>query len=308
MEEVLDPSLPIVDAHHHIWDRPGSRYLIDEYENDARSGHNIQKSLFVECRLAYREDGPVAFRPVGETEFVAASARDGLIAGIVARADLRVPEIEDVLAAHAEAARGRLRGIRHSIAWDAVVPATTVMPPDLLDDPAFHAGFAALGRAGLSFDAWVFHPQIPALTAVARRHPDVQIILEHIGCPLGIGPYGGRRNEVLQEWRSSLTELAKCPNVAIKLGGIGQPRLGLEWPDPMRTTSEELVRAWGEELRWCAEKFGVARSMFEANFPMDKQSFQYHVAWNAFKQIMIDASQAERSALFHDTATRIYRL
>lgn len=310
MEEILDPELPICDPHHHLWDRPGHRYLIDEYTADTRSGHNVRCSVEIECRLAYRSDGPETFRSVGETEYVAASDKDALIAGMVVFADLRIPEIEDLLAAHREVSGGRLRGVRHSIAWDAVIPATRAMPANLLDDPAFDKGLDVLGRQGLTFDAWLYHPQLPGLAELARRHLDVQIVLEHFGTPLGIGPYSGRRDEVYDLWRSSMKDLSACPNVAVKLGGIGQARLGVEWPNDSRevTTSDDIARVWGEPLRWCIEQFGAARCMFESNFPVDGEVFNYVAVWNAYKRMTADASADERSALFHDSAVRVYQL
>jgi predicted TIM-barrel fold metal-dependent hydrolase len=312
MEEILEPDLLICDPHHHLWNHPGSRFMVDELRADTGSGHGVVRTVFVECLSGYRTDGPEAFRPVGETEFVVAADPVGFIAGIVGFADLRVPEIKDVLAAHIEAGAGRFRGIRHANAWDPhpdIRPSHTNPPPGLLSDPAFRSGFAALGRAGLSFDAWLYHPQISELTDLARAHPDVRIVLDHLGGPLGIGPYQGRRDEVLKTWRLAMEDLARCPNVVVKLGGIGMPVFGMTWHrQPDATTSEELAAVWGGEIRWCIDQFGVDRCMFESNFPVDKASCSYAVLWNAFKRIVVDASPSEKAALFHDTATRTYRL
>jgi predicted TIM-barrel fold metal-dependent hydrolase len=161
----------------------------------------------------------------------------------------------------------------------------------------------------LSFDAWTYHPQIPELTELARAHPDVPIVLDHLGGPLGIGPYQGRRGEVMAVWRSYLSALAPCPNVVVKLGGIGMPVFGMEWHHtPEGASSDQLASVWGEDIRWCIEQFGVDRCMFESNFPVDRASCAYSVLWNAFKRIAADASPAEKAALFHDTAVRTYRL
>jgi L-fuconolactonase len=251
----------------------------------------------------------IRLRHPPKTDFVVAAEPHGFVAGIVGFADLRIPEIDDVLGAHIEAAAGRFRGIRHRSAWDPSIDVLDGPPAGLLSDPAFRSGFAALARRGLSFDAWLYHPQIPEVTDLARAHPDVLIVLDHLGAPLGVGPYGGRRDEVLKIWRLSMQQLATCPNVVIKLGGIGMPIFGMKWHEqPGGATSEEIAAEWGGELLWCIEQFGVDRCMFESNFPVDKVSFSYPVLWNAFKRMAINASPSEKAALFHDTATRVYRL
>jgi L-fuconolactonase len=312
MEDVLDPDRLICDPHHHLWDHPGNRYMAEELRTDTGSGHRVEETVFVECGSGYRADGPEAFRPVGETEFVLATEPSGFVAGIVGFADLRSPDITEVLGAHVRAGEGRFRGIRHVSAWDGSPdfrPSHTNPPPALLADPAFRRGFAALGAAGLSFDAWLYHPQIPELTDLARAEPAVTIILDHLGGPLGIGPYQGRRQEVLEAWRTDMSALAECPNVTVKLGGIGMPIFGSGWHHREGgATSEELASVWGEPIRWCIEQFGVERCMFESNFPVDRASCSYLVLWNAFKRIADQASPSEAAALFHDTATRTYRL
>ena len=309
-EEALEPELPILDPHHHLWDHPTSRYMVEELRDDTGSGHAVVRTVFVECASAYRTAGPEAFRPVGETDFVVAADHSGFIAGIVGFADLTAPDVADVLTAHVDAGRGRFRGIRHVNAFDPspdIRRSHTSPPPGLLGDAAFRSGFAALGRAGLRFDAWLYHPQLPELTDLARAHPDVPIILDHLGGPLGIGPYANRRDEVLDVWRQAMDEVASCDNVVLKLGGIGMPIFGLGFhKQDGETTSEELAAAWGDEIRWCIERFGVDRCMFESNFPVDKASCTYVVLWNAFKRIAAGASPAEKAALFHDTAARAY--
>ena len=321
VEEPLDADQAICDPHHHLWDHPTDRYLLEELRADTGAGHRVVRTVFVECASAYRTDGPEALRPVGETEFVAAvaaesertAAEGAVIAGIVGYADLRLGDaVEEVLAAHVAAGGGRFRGIRHASAWDPspdVRKAHTDPPPGLMAEPPFRAGVAALGRAGLSFDAWLYHPQVPELAALARALPDVSFVLDHLGGPLGVGPYAGRRDEVLESWRPAMEEVAACPNVALKLGGIGMAIYGLGWhrrDEP--PSSEELAAAWGPEVGWCVERFGPDRCMFESNFPVDKRSCGYTTLWNAFQRIAADASPAEKAALFHDTATRVYRL
>jgi predicted TIM-barrel fold metal-dependent hydrolase len=315
MEEIIDPELVICDPHHHLWLEPRERfprsYTVEELTADTGSGHRIEKTVFIECKSEYRADGPESFRPIGETEFVVASEPTGLIAGIVGFADLRTTDIDDVLAAHVEAGAGRFRGIRQISAYDPNPEVVTASqnPPDLMSQPAFRSGFAALGRAGLSFDAWLYHPQVPQLADLARAHPEVTIIADHLGGPLGIGPYAARHEDALRDWRSFMEGLSTCSNVFVKLGGIGMPSLGQQWHEhAVGATSEEIARSWGQEIRWCIEQFGVDRCMFESNFPVDSVSFGYPVVWNAFKRITADASKSEKAALFHDTATRVYRI
>ena len=309
-EAPLEPDLPIVDPHHHLWEHPTNNYMTDELRADTGSGHHIVNTVFVECGSGYRADGPESMRYVGETEFVVSADRDGFIAGIVGRADLRTPDIDDVLAAHVEVGEGRFRGIRHASAYDPspdIRESHTKPPPGLLGDPDFRRGIAALGRAGLRFDAWLFHPQLRELADLARAHPDVPIVLDHLGGPLGIGPYAGRRDEVLEEWRASMTDVANCQNVTLKLGGIGMPIYGMGFHKTDEgATSEQLADAWGGPIRWCIEQFGVDRCMFESNFPVDRASCDYVTLWNAFKRIASGASASEKDALFAGTARRAY--
>lgn len=309
-EEPLDPELPIVDPHHHLWEHPTNSYMMTELRSDTESGHRVRKTVFVECGSGYRIDGPESMSFVGETEFVVSADPSGFIAGIVGRADLCSLDIADVLAAHIEAGGGRFRGIRHAAAHDpdpAIRASHTRPPPALLGRSDFRRGFAALGAAGLRFDAWLFHPQLPELVDLARAHPEVPIVLNHLGGPLGIGPYAGRRDEVLATWRSSMASVATCENVSLKLGGIGMPIYGtglhkLEGG----ASSAQLQAAWGAPILWCIDQFGVDRCMFESNFPVDKASCSYVSLWNAFKRIAINCSASEKAALFSNTASRVY--
>ena len=309
-EEPLEPDLPIVDPHHHLWEHPTNTYMLTELRADTGSGHRVEKTVFVECGSGYRTGGPGSMSFVGETDFVVAADPTGFIAGIVGRADLSSPDVADVLAAHIEAGQGRFRGIRHASAHDpdpAIRASHTKPPPGLLGQPDFRRGFVALGAAGLRFDAWLYHPQLPELVDLAHAHPDVPIVLDHLGGPLGIGGYAGRRDEVLATWRSSMESVAACPNVSLKLGGIGMPIYGMGFHKlDGGASSEPLAAAWGEPIRWCIERFGVDRCMFESNFPVDKASCSYAVLWNAFKRIAADGSPSDKAALFKDTAARVY--
>ncbi|ACL62452.1 amidohydrolase family protein [Methylobacterium nodulans] len=320
-EEPLEPELPIIDAHHHLWDRPGWRYLFDEYLADiGGSGHAVQASVFMQAQAMYRADDSGPMRVVGETEFangVAAMAASGqygpvrLCAGIVGHADLRLGDaVAEVLEAHLRAGNGRFRGIRHITVWDTdatLMNPLSAGPPGLLSDTAFRAGFARLAPLGLSFDAWLFHPQLDELTDLARTFPDTTIVLDHCGGILGIGAYAGRRQEIFAAWSRSIRALAQCPNVSVKLGGLGMRMNGFGFETGrMPPTSQHLAETWRPYIETCIEAFGATRCMFESNFPVDKGSYGYGTVWNAFKRLTAGASSDERMALFSGTATRVY--
>ncbi len=315
-EAPLEPDLPICDPHHHLWRRPDNPYLLDDFLRDASAGHRVVSSVAVECGAMYRETGPAELRPVGETEFLEAIAAESSGAGtaatvaaaIVAYADLALGKgVAAVLEAHLEASPTRLRGIRYSTMWDASDSFRSVPRAGLLGDATVRKGFARLQPLGLSFDAWLYHPQLPELVALACDFPGVPIILDHIGGPLGLGPYKGRRDEVFQAWSADITALSSCSNVVLKLGGIGSLRSGYDWHK--RTPgSAELAEAMRPYFEHCIEKFGADRCMFESNFPVDRVSYSYAAIWNAFKIMVRGYSTAERAALFHDTAVRVYRL
>ncbi|MGZ5151590.1 MAG: amidohydrolase family protein [Burkholderiales bacterium] len=319
-EEILEPDLPIIDPHHHLWERPGNHYLLDDYLADARTGHNIKGSVFVDCGAFYRKSGPVLMAPVGEVEFasgVAAMAASGNIlicAGIVGSADLRAgAEVEPVLDAQIAAGGGRFRGIRFITKWDSDEDLNTARykpPRGLMQDRDFRAGFATLAPRKLSFDAMIYHPQMLELAELARAFPDTTIVLNHIGGLIAwTRNYVSRREEAIAQWRSSMAELAKCPNVFVKLGGLGMPYLGLGF-DKLKApaSSKQLAEAWGPLFDHCIDKFGPERCMFESNFPPDRDSVDYPIIWNAFKRVAAAYSTDEKGALFYGTAAKAYRL
>ena len=320
-EPIIDPDLPICDPHHHLWDRNGYRYLLHELLADIQSGHRIVSTVHIECASMYRARGPEALRPVGETEFVngiAAMSASGdfgeteVAAGIVGFVDLCLGDgVGAVLDAHL-AASSRFRGIRHAASFDPspeVRNAHTNPPQGLYGREDFRAGFRQLAPRGLSFEAWQYHHQLPEVTALARAFPDTTIILNHFSGPLGIGPYAGQRETIFTQWRRDLAELASCPNVVAKLGGLVMPINGFGFHyAALPPTSDEILAATAPFYREALACFGAERCMFESNFPVDKASVSYPVLWNAFKKLVADGSKAERAALFHDTAVRCYRL
>jgi predicted TIM-barrel fold metal-dependent hydrolase len=321
-EAIIDPTRRIVDPHHHLWDRGGLRYMIEDIAGDIGSGHNVVATVYVDCRSMYRAAGPEAFRPVGEVEFangVAAMAASGgygkalICAGIVSHVNLLLgDDARAVLEAEIAAGGGRFRGIRHSSAWDAdpdVAHMYATRPKGLLLDPAFRKGFACLAPLGLSFDAWLFHPQLNEFVDLARAFPDTPICLDHCGGPVGIGSYAGRREEIFPLWKASIQQAATCENVVVKLGGLAMCLLGYDFHLRLRPpSSEEAAAAWRPYIETCIEAFGPDRCMFESNFPPDKGQCSYQVIFNAFKRLAAQYSEAEKSALFSQTATDFYRL
>ena len=314
-EPVVDPDQRIVDPHHHLWPPGGPLpYTVTDLLADVGSGHRVERTVFMECRAAYRSDGPAAFAPVGETEFVVAAAQEsgGLIAGIVGHADLRLPNLDDVLDAHAEAGRGLFRGIRDALS--RAEPSDGLMiaggaPAGLFEDPAFRAGVARLGARGFTYDTWHYHYQNREFLALARAVPHTTMVLDHFGTPIGVGRYADRRDAIFDEWKRDIADVARCENVVAKLGGLAMPDNGFGWHLAERPpTSDEFVAAQGRYYHHMIECFGADLCMFESNFPVDRLSLSYRVLWNGLKKIARDCSDAEREALFAGTASRVYRL
>ena len=289
-------------------------YGLDELRADAGSGHDVVRTVFVECRASYRDGGRPELAPVGETEFVAASAAasGGLIAGIVAHADLRLPNLDDVLDAHLDAGRGLLRGIRHSLARGERADGLTIpgrAPAGLSEDPAFHAGAARLGARGLTYDTWQYHYQAREFLDLARAVPDTLMVLDHFCTPLGVGRFAGRRDELFGPWRDDIAAIARCDNVVAKLGGLAMPDNGFGWHTaPRPPTSDEFAAAQGRYYFHVLDCFGAERCLFESNFPVDRLSLSFRTLGNAVKKILRDCSPDERDAVFHGTATCVYRL
>ena len=342
-EPIIEPDLPIIDPHHHLWDRPTEmlknlpplehpfmdivrevpRYLLDELLADLRSGHNVRATVYLECGAMYRADGPPELQCVGETEFVngvaamTASGTYGPVracAAIVGHADLSLgSRVEEVLRAHVAAAPARFRGIRHSASFDedfAVLgPLAGRAPQGLYRDSKFREGFAVLAKLGLSFDAWMLEPQLGDLVDLARAFPATTIVLDHVGTPLGIGAYQGRLKERFGDWKQSMRALAACENVVVKLGGLAMPFAGFPWSYSDRPkSSEELAAAWKPYIDECIDAFGPKRAMLESNYPVDSYTCSYRVLWNALKRAVAGHSADDKRELFAGTAARVYRV
>ena len=334
-EEIIDPGLPMIDTHHHLWDKlpaalpqgqdaQDNVYLLDEYAQDLNSGHHTIATVYMQCHAKYRSSGPLELQPVGETEFAAGigalSDRAGdlhrntktrVCQGIVGAADLCLGDgVDAVLQAHVQAGAGRFRGVRASAAFDAdPVIGNTTDAPGMYLRADFRAGVARLTELGLSLDAWVFHTQLAEVTSLARACPATNIIMGHCGGPLGYGPYAGKRDAIFAQWKGAVTELAACPNVSMKLGGMLIRLAAFDYINrPAPPSSAELAQLWAPYIETCIAAFGPDRCMFESNFPVEKMGASWTTLWNAFKRITAGASANEKTMLFSGTAQRVYRL
>jgi L-fuconolactonase len=315
---ILDPSLPIIDPHHHIWDTAHGQYnyLLSELIEDLSSGHNVVKTIYCECSSKHYVDGPEELRPVGETEFVVdtinhdMAASTGICAGLVMYADLRLgARVEAVLDAHRSLADGRLKGIRNLAAFDPSPRIRSHFPyAGLLVDPSFQEGVACLGRQGLVFETFVFHPQLAEVGALAKAHPQCTIILNAFGGPLGVGPYRGRLDEVFVQWRQAMMELGRQPNVLVQIGAFGSKKFGLSFHREPNPSRQDVVDRWRPYYEVCLEAFGTSRSMLTSNFPEDRSSVSYREMWNILKLMAKDLSKEERMDLFYRTAAQTYGL
>jgi L-fuconolactonase len=323
-EPILEPNLPIIDPHHHLWERKRAEdtYLLPQLLGDTGSGHDIRATIFVQCGEMYRANGPKEEQSLGETEFVtgiaamSASGRHGktrACAGIIGMVDLTVGDkVDALLERHITIAGGRFCGIRNRTAWHPSPEITSNLvtpPPGPLETPAFHEGARRLARHGLPLDVWGYHTQLPHVIALAKAVPELTVVVDHVGGPLGIGPFAGKHAEVFPEWKKLILELAALPNTVVKLGGLTMYVTGFDFHRrPKPPGSEELAKTWKPYIETCIEAWGADRCMFESNFPVDKGMCSYPVLWNALKRLASGASAAEKTALFSGTAMRVYKL
>lgn len=315
-EHIIDPELPIIDPHHHLWPTGGALpYGRADLHRDTESGHNIVKTVFMECGASYRTSGPDHLRCVGETDFVATEATSDpapLIVGIVGHADLRAHNLDDILDAHIEAGRGLFRGIRDALSraedpTGMMIPGHA--PSGLYADADFRRGVARLGERGLTYDSWHYHYQNREFLELARNVPNTTMVLDHFGTPIGVGKYASQREEIFVQWRKDISDIATCPNVVAKLGGLAMPDNGFGWNTADRPpTSDEFLELQARYYLHAIEAFGPERCMFESNFPVDRFSLSYSVLWNAYKKMTSSFSAGERTALFSGTAARVYNV
>ena len=317
VESALQPEIEIVDPHHHLWDDVEPGYALNEFLSDTNSGHNVVQTVFVESGWGWDSNTEPELKSVPEVRLASAAAEESerrggtRIGGVVGFLDMRNgAACARALEALQVASQGRLVGVRDRTAWDSdpAIPApSTGTTAGAMRAPGWRTGFAQLAQSGLTYDAWLYHPQLADLADLAASFPDTQVVLDHLGVPLGVGRYGLNRVESFEEWKRQMRQVAAQPNVNVKLGGIGMPLLGGEWHrGPRPPSSDELADSWRPHILWCIETFGVDRCMFESNFPVDRCTASYVILWNTFKRIVADGSIAEKAALFAGTARATY--
>ena len=318
-ENIVEPDRPIIDPHHHLWNDRGSTYLIEDLKSDTGSGHNVVKTIFMECGWAYKQDGPKRLRVVGETEAVVEQVKKSketegaFIAGIISRADLTLgEEVIEVLEAHQNVSQGLFKGIRHAGAWaehPEVLSIPGRAPKDLFQDSNFLTGLKVLGKNGFTYDTWHYHYQNAEFAEMVKKVPDTQIILDHFGTPLGVGPYASKKDEIFAKWKQDMKEISKSENVYIKIGGMAMPDNGFGWNTRDKpANSDEFIKAQSKYYLHAIECFGPDRCMLESNFPVDRMSISYHVLYNGLKKIVADFSDTEKHQMFYGTSEKVYKV
>ncbi|MGQ3047780.1 MAG: amidohydrolase family protein [Niveispirillum sp.] len=296
-------SLPIVDPHMHLWDFTRQHYswLMDRPlpSNAAGNVEPIAKPYGLSEYLAdtagfdvrglvHVEAGASTAHSLAETQWLQGVADEGrLPMALVAFAALNDPDVEKLLAAHAE--HGAVRGIRHIINWHSD-PARTYSTRDVIGDADWQRGYALLAKYVLSFDLQIYPSQMAVAAELAARHPDIPVILNHAGMPTDQDADG------LALWRKGLALLAAQPNVAIKISGLAM--IDRQWTvDSLRPFVLHAIDA-----------FGTDRAMFASNFPVDKLYGGFGAHYAAYDAITADFTDAERRAMFAGNAARLYRL
>ena len=322
-EEIINPELPIIDPHHHLWNGDNQLassfpYLIDNLSEDTNSGHNIVGTIFMECAQGYYQEGEDKYKPIGETEYVMKVIKDSKktsnsanIIGIISFADLMLgSKVKDVLNQHILIGEGLFKGIRHAAGWDQsneIHNSHSNPIKNIYYDPSFRKGAEELIKLNLTFDSWHYHNQISDLSIFAKDYPELTIIHDHFGGPLGVGPYQGKKQEIFKKWKDDISQLSENKNVHSKLGGLAMPVNGWNFHKQDKpATSDQIIEMHYDYYLHAIECFGVDRCMFESNFPVDRRSISYHVLWNAFKKMVSNYSNEDKNKLFFQNAKDIY--
>jgi predicted TIM-barrel fold metal-dependent hydrolase len=322
-EEIINPELPIIDPHHHLWNGDNQLagsfpYLIENLSEDTNSGHNIVGTIFMECAQGYYSGGEEKYKPVGETEFVMNLIKNSEklskstnIIGIIGFADLMLGhEVKNVLNRHLSKGEGLFRGIRHAAGWDKnneIHNSHSNPIENIYHNKSFMKGAEELINLNLTFDAWHYHHQINDLSIFAKKYPELTIIHDHFGGPLGVGPYEGKKEEIFKKWKDDISLLSESKNVYAKLGGLAMPVNGWNFHKQNKpASSDQILDMHHEYYLHTINCFGVERCMFESNFPVDRRSVSYHVLWNAFKKMVLGYSDEDKNKLFFKNAKDVY--
>ncbi len=318
----VEPSLSVIDSHHHLWIKKGQRYLMGEFEADvAACGHDVVASIFAECNAEYRSSGPPEMQPVGEAEFVRIEADKSaagpmankrLCTAFIGAADLSIgAAVDEVLQALDEASAGRFRGIRCAVYWDPDLSLNLGLRPyaakGVLLDKTFRQGFRKLADRGLIYDAWQYEPQLPELCNLADAFPDTTIVVNHCGGPVGVNAYA--TDDRFGRWRRAISEVAQRPNTQMKLSGLAAKRIGLGLENRTTpATATELAAVWKPYVEACIEAFGAERCIWGSNYPVEASLCDYGTLIDAYKISAAACSDAEKRAIFSGNAARIYSL
>lgn len=315
-EEAIEPDIPIIDPHHHLWMRQPPPYFLREFVEDLYTGHRVVATVYSECHSMYRQSGPEELKVVGESEFVsgmAAMSDSGefgeteICKAMIGQADMMLgKDVAKVLDAHEVASGGRFRGIRLSAAWHEDKSLFRRHDQQhYLAEPIVRDAIGVLQDREFVMDVWVYHQQLREVAEVAKEFEDLKIVLNHTGMPVLGGPNKGRAAGVFDEWLSGIKQVAEYPNVVIKLGALPLRAKDRQNPE-LPPTSEEIQQAWGKWIEPCIDQFGPSRCMFESNFPVHKNWCSYQILWNGFKRITKSYSPDEKRSMYFDTANRIY--
>ena len=330
-EDIIDPQQRIIDPHHHLWPKTAAHsssvrrhrlynYLLEDFWEDTSSGHNVTDSVYIECSEFFWSSGKEHLDPVGETEHIKGLAQRSQentkktsISGIIGHANLLLgKDVDEVLERHIDVGGNFFKGIRHAGSWD---PSDTINnshhnpPKDMYLMKEFGEGVKVLSGKGLVFEAWQYHHQLLQVAHLARKNPDLVIVLDHFSGPLGVASYATKKKEVYDNWKKDLWELSQYKNVYAKLGGLAMPINGFGFEaNPNPPTSSEFMSHQKQYYLTAIDFFGTERCMFESNFPVDKYSVSYQILWNAFKNLVKEFSKTEKDHLFYKTASNVYNI
>lgn len=321
-ETILDPEMPIVDAHVHLVHRPDLNYMLDDLIADLSAGHRIAATVYIENGSMYRTTGPELLRSLGEIEYangLGAMGASGVFgptrfcAAIVGYAPVdKGDSVAELLDRALAVAPDRLRAVRQMAFFhpsEIFQSLPLGFPEGILSSASFLEGYRHVGSRGLSYEACVFHNQLGEVRDLADAFPETQLVVGHMGMAFGLGLDRNQRHEVFLDWRKSMQQIAERPNTLCKIGGLGLLFWGFGFEGHAGSVSSgQLAEVWQPYVEAVIEAFGPERCMMESNFPEDGPSCGYVPSWNALKLCTRGYSAEERAAMFHNNAARFYRI